>query len=207
MTRATPTIHFATHNKNKFREAKRCLAAYNIELAWLNVTYPEIRSDSLAAIASHGVMDLPVSVSAQAKEAVMTEDAGLFVHALGGFPGPYSAYVMETLGCEGILMLLDKQKDRGAHFQSAIAYRAPGQKPKIFMGECQGTIASEIRGSAGFGFDPIFIPQGAEKTFAQMSIDKKGRHSHRGRALEKLGHYLASGVTPESEPTNTTSAI
>ena len=116
----------------------------------------------------------------------MLEDAGLFIDALRGFPGVYSKYVFFTIGLPGILQLLQGAENRKAVFRSVYAYSEPGQKPVIVVGECNGTISTEPRGEHGFGYDPLFIPKGAKKTFGEMTIEEKNQYSHRAKALEKL---------------------
>ncbi|NOZ89276.1 MAG: RdgB/HAM1 family non-canonical purine NTP pyrophosphatase, partial [Crenarchaeota archaeon] len=120
---------------------------------------------------------------------VAVEDAGLFVDALSGFPGPYSSYVYKTIGVHGILRLLEGEENRAARFVSVIAYAGPWGV-QLFRGEVKGSIAAEPRGSGGFGFDPIFIPEGADKTFAEMNIEEKNMYSHRARAARKLCSWL-----------------
>jgi len=120
---------------------------------------------------------------------VFVEDAGLFIDALNGFPGPYSSYVYRTIGVEGVLKLVEG-KSRGAAFVSVIALYHPGKGVRVFKGMCRGVIAQHPRGFSGFGFDPIFIPEGVGKTFAEMREDEKNKLSHRGEAARKLIEWL-----------------
>ena len=155
----------------------------------LTVEKEEIQSSRLEEIALHALRridfhDAPFFV----------EDAGLFVEALNGFPGPYSSYVYKTIGCEGILKLLEGLDNRKAYFLSVVALKAPGLGDVVFNGKVNGIIASEMRGEKGFGFDPIFIPDGCEKTFAEMSIEEKSRYSHRGKALRKMGEWIVKNL-------------
>jgi XTP/dITP diphosphohydrolase len=85
---------------------------------------------------------------------------------------------------------LDEKKRRTAVFRSVYAYSEPDKKPLFFIGECQGKIANKERGEGGFGYDPIFIPDGETKTFAEMSIEEKNTFSHRGKAMDKLIDFL-----------------
>ena len=181
-------IFLATGNFHKFDEARRVLADYGISSAMLRVKNVEIQSDSLEEIARTSAIDaynrchLPVIV----------EDAGLFVDALKGFPGPYAAYVYKTISNPGLLKLMENVKDRKAMFRSVIAYCDGKVEPVCFEGEALGTIAhDEIWGrlKTGFGFDPIFQPAGSEKTFAEMAIEEKNRFSHRAKAVRKLAEW------------------
>jgi XTP/dITP diphosphohydrolase len=120
------------------------------------------------------------------------EDAGLFVDALSGFPGVYSRYVFSTLGCDGILRLLQDvpEAQRGARFRAVVAYVDPQRNVHLVRGEARGRIERAPRGDKGFGFDPIFVPDGERRTFAQMTPAEKGGVSHRGRALDALVEHL-----------------
>jgi XTP/dITP diphosphohydrolase len=124
---------------------------------------------------------------------VVVEDAGLFVEGLGGFPGPYAAYVYRTIGNAGLLKLLKDVGDRRARFVSVVAYFSGGaDKPVCFRGVVDGLILEEERkgrGEGGFGFDPVFKPDGCDVSFAEMSVDEKNRFSHRAEAFRKFGEW------------------
>ncbi len=124
---------------------------------------------------------------------LVVEDAGLFVDALNGFPGPYAAYVYKTVCNPGLLKLMDKTSDRRATFRSVIAYYDGRSKPLLFEGESTGRIAyNEVWGKlkTGFGFDPIFQPMGSQKTFAEMAISEKNSCSHRANAVRKFAEWF-----------------
>jgi XTP/dITP diphosphohydrolase len=175
-------IVFVTRNNGKFREAEAKLKS--IELRQCRQKYPEIQSNKLEEVVLFAMEHL------EKKHPFFIEDAGLFIEALNGFPGVYSAYVFRSIGCEGILRILGDTRERRAIFKSVIAYKEPRSKPILFRGECRGRIAYEKRGSHGFGYDPIFIPQGSTKTFGEMTIDEKNSFSHRGRSLQSFLKYL-----------------
>lgn len=176
------TIYFVTSNKGKVMEAKEKLSVINIEVVQRNLGYPEIQADTLEEVARFGVED----VQKRFNRSFILEDAGLFIDALNGFPGVYSSYVFRTIGCKGVLKLLENIDERKAVFRSVIAYKEPDKSPMFFVGECRGRIFTKELGNHGFGFDPIFIPDGETKTFAQMDVKEKNRFSHRARSLEKL---------------------
>ncbi len=146
-------------------------------------------------------MDDPVEIvefSLQQMEndgrAVVMEDAGIFIEHFGGFPGPYSSYVLKRLDNPGILKLIEGVEDRRAHYQSAVAIRL-GHKIQSFRGYVRGAIAEGIRGTEGFGYDPIFIPdEGDGRTFGEMTEEEKNVISHRARAFRKLGEWLANSL-------------
>jgi len=121
------------------------------------------------------------------------EDAGLFVEALKGFPGPYSAYVYRTLGTRGILKLMENVEDRAASFRSVVVFSSPEHQPVCFSGEVKGRISMEERGDSGFGFDPIFEPEAGDgRTFAEMTTEEKNRYSHRAEALRRFAKWYSS---------------
>jgi|Deesub1362B_J571_1020462.scaffolds.fasta_scaffold06927_3 XTP/dITP diphosphohydrolase len=181
-------IFFATSNKNKYLEAKAILENFNIKVKWLKGKYPEIQAESLEEIAAFTAK----WVAEKTKKKVFVEDAGLFIQTLNGFPGPYSSYVYQTIGNTGILKLLEGETKREAFFMSVIAYCKPSSKPITFTGKVHGTIAYEVRGDKGWGFDPIFIPkEGKGKTYAEMGPENKNKVSHRRKALEKFGTWFS----------------
>jgi XTP/dITP diphosphohydrolase len=122
------------------------------------------------------------------------DDSGLIIPSLNGEPGVYSArYAGDHRNADDNMnLVLDKlrdQNERNAHFSTVIALYIH-HKVHIFDGKIDGTIIHEKRGNAGFGYDPIFLPDGSEKTFAEMSTEEKNARSHRARALEKMMTYL-----------------
>jgi len=181
-----PLLLFATGNPHKFAEAKAILSRSGIHVKQYPHRPPEIQADTLEEIARHSVEQ----ILAKVKHPIFVEDAGLFIHSLNGFPGPYSSYVLRTIGNAGILKLMEGAAERKATFCSAVAYAAPGQPCLVFTGKTQGQIAHEIRGTH-WGFDPIFIPiEGDGRTYAEMKTEEKNRLSHRAKALAKLANYL-----------------
>jgi XTP/dITP diphosphohydrolase len=182
-------VFFATNNINKFNEARKVLAEYKIAVGMLRVKALEIQNDGLKEIAESSVIDAFEKV----KLPIIVEDAGLFVDALGGFPGPYAAYVYKTISNKGLLRLMERLEDRHAGFQSVIAYFSSGLKsPVCFDGEVVGEITREERkgeGDSSFGFDPVFKPAGSSKTFAEMSTVEKNSFSHRAKALRKFAEW------------------
>ena len=120
----------------------------------------------------------------------MADDSGLEVAALGGAPGIYSArYAGEHCSYsdnnEKLLRELTDKTDRSAQFRTVIALSDPEGSVKTVSGKCPGRIIEELRGTNGFGYDPLFVPEGYTETFAQLSSEIKNRISHRARALQK----------------------
>ncbi|KAA0001701.1 MAG: XTP/dITP diphosphatase [Thermoplasmata archaeon] len=175
-------IYFVTSNKGKWKEFQELMNEYEIEM--LNVKYPEIQADSLQEVALYGLQYLVKKIDGM----FMIEDSGLFIHALNGFPGVYSSYIFKSIGNDGILKLMEGIKERKASFHSLIALYDGGMH--FFEGICSGKISYKQRGKEGFGYDPIFIPEGCKKTFAEMETKEKNEYSHRGKAIRKLKEYL-----------------
>src|SRR3989344_9693217 len=178
------TFYFATSNKGKFAEAKEKFRAAGLKLKRKPVDLLEIQDDDLVKISKISAAPL-VRIF---KKPFFVEDAGFFVNALNGFPGPYTKYAYYSIGPKGILKLMQGKKNRSAYFVSAIVFRDGGRE-KVFKGICRGNVTHSVQGSRGFGFDPIFIPKGERKTFAS-DLSLKQRVSHRSLALRKLINYL-----------------
>ena len=179
-------IYFVTSNKGKYAEARALFE----DLVQKDIGYTEIQADSLEEVAAYGIME----VAARLDRPVMIEDAGLFVHALQGFPGVYSAYVQKTIGNAGILRLMEGVERRTAHFKSVVAYAEPGREPVMFKGEVHGEIGFEERGRKGFGYDPIFYV--GEKSMGEMEIEEKNRISHRAASMRALKDWLKGRPNP-----------
>ena len=181
-------ILFATSNKGKLLEAQNFLLPLDYEVKQLKVAYPEIQARTLQEVASFGIHW--ISRERKMGDAVMLEDAGLFIHVLSDFPGVFSKWVYETIGLDGILKLMYNEAERSAHFESCLVYMEKGKEPIVFNGKVEGHITKEPTGSNGFGYDPLFIAKGETKTFAEITTEEKNKHSHRGQALQKLIKYL-----------------
>ncbi len=195
------TLNFLTGNPGKVFEAQELLSPLGIEVQAFQIEEesPDIiepQSESLTTVAlakiAQGVELLAAENRLQ--EMLLVEDSGLFINALPNFPGVYSAHVLKSLGCQGILKLLEEE--RGARFMTAAALWT-GEAVEVFVGTCEGEISTEIRGQDGFGYDPIFVPNDdvQQRTFAEMNTDEKSSMSHRGRALRALYDYL-DGTEP-----------
>lgn len=131
------------------------------------------------------------------REAVVAEDSGLVCDALDGAPGIFSSRFSEegtdAANNEKLLLLMKDvpPERRTARFVSVITLLAPGREPVVCRGEVEGHIAFKCEGESGFGYDPLFIPLGADVTFGCFPPEEKNRISHRARALEKLREELS----------------
>jgi XTP/dITP diphosphohydrolase len=178
-------VTFVTTNSGKFREVRELLAPYGIRVRWRRRTLPEPQADTLEEVVVSklaAVRDLPGYV--------LVEDSGLFIPSLKGFPGVYSAHILKTWGFGPLLELLQR-RDRRAFFRT-VAGLQRGRRRWTFVGEVHGRISERPRGREGFGFDPIFIPEGSFRTFGETPSEEKNELSHRARALRQVGELLRS---------------
>ena len=181
---------FATGNVHKFHEARAILREFGISTAMVRLKAKEIQADDINLIAETSAQE----AATESGMSIFVEDAGLFINALNGFPGPYSSYTHRTVGTKGILKLMANISTRDAHFQSVVTF-CDLNKPdpvKSFIGKAAGRIAFEERGKHGFGFDPIFEPTAnPRRTFAEMTQQEKNRLSHRAQALAQFGKWYS----------------
>jgi len=172
-------IRFVTGNEGKVEEAREYL---DESVEQVDYDYTEIQGD-LADIARYGARE--TFEATEGDEPVLVDDTGLFVEALDGFPGAYSAFVEDTLGIERVWRLAEAEENRKAAFRTVLVYD-DGETAETFEGSVRGRIVAP-RGAGGFGYDPIFEHDGT--TFAEMDTGKKNAISHRGRALAKFGDW------------------
>ena len=184
---------FATNNQNKVMEIQSLLPsnikAVSLKDAGINIDIPEPHN-TLEENAS----EKSVTIFRLTNKDCFSEDTGLEVMALGGEPGVRSArYAGNDSNAEqNILKLLDNmknQQNKQAQFKTVISLILNGKEIQ-FTGICEGEIISSPRGANGFGYDPVFIPSGADKTFAEMSLEEKNKYSHRKKATALLLQYL-----------------
>ena len=176
-------LFFATSNLHKFEEAQRILSNLGLSISLSETTLEEIQSNSLSEIAKRKAIDAYSKI----QRPVIIEDDGLFINPLDGFPGPYSSYVYNTIGNKGIIRLLENSELRDAKFVAIIAYYNGVGDVKLFESSIPGKISSIIE-QGGWGYDPIFIPDGESKTYANVS--DKDKFSHRSAALKKFSDWF-----------------
>ncbi|HIK00843.1 TPA: RdgB/HAM1 family non-canonical purine NTP pyrophosphatase [archaeon] len=180
----TKTFYFATSNKGKFAEAKEKFRAAGMKLKRKPVELLEIQSDDVKEIVRISALELTKTF----KKPFYVEDTAFFINALNGFPGTYAKHVYFTIGLRNVLKLMQGAKNRNARFETAIAFR-DGNREKVFKGICRGNVTHSVQGTQGWGYDPIFVPEGDRKTFASDPRLKQ-RVSARALALQKLISYL-----------------
>ena len=176
-------LFFASSNENKFQEAERILANLGMQINLFKTTLEEIQSNNLNDIAEKKAINAYDLI----QKPVIIEDDGLFINSLNGFPGPYSSYAYDTIGNKGIMNLLENSQVRDANFVSIIAYCDSDCDVKLFESSIPGKISSIIE-KGGWVYDPIFIPDGESKTYANVS--DKDKFSHRSAALTKFSNWF-----------------
>lgn len=169
-----------TSNPGKVAEYRRSFSDLGIEMEHLRLPYDEVQTSDLEEVVDKGMDE----IVAKGVRNFIVDDSGLFVDALKGFPGVWSAYAQKTIGNKGVLKLMEGVKDRGAEFRCCIGCDIEEQRI-IVTGVCKGSITEAESGSEGFGFDPIFTHDG-KRTFAEIPIEEKNEVSHRGNAVRLL---------------------
>lgn len=185
-------ICFATHNENKLREINEILSDYDIVgLHEIGCTEEIPETGSTLSENSKIKADF---VTSNYGISCFADDTGLEVEALNGDPGVYSARYAgnerDNLANINLLLKnLEPYSNKSARFRTVITLNLEG-KTHQFEGIVNGKIISDLKGVQGFGYDPIFIPEGYDQTFAEMSSEDKNAISHRGRAVAKLVEFL-----------------
>lgn len=146
---------------------------------------PEIQSDDVTEI----VLDKAQKAYAEIGQPVFVEDVSLVIDAWGKLPGPFIKYFIENVGAVGILRMLGTETNRKVTAICALGCH-DGKMVHTFLGKCAGQISLEIQGDNGFGFDPIFVPEGETRSFAEMPLEAKNQISHRARAYAMLRDFL-----------------
>ena len=177
---------FVTGNKSKARDVEKIL---KFPIKVIGIDLEEIQDVDVEKIAMHKVVEAFSKVNSP----VIVDDVGLYVEAWNGFPGPLIKWLLKAGGGNSslLLRLLKNEKNRNAMAILAIGYH-DGKMAHIFTGQVEGKIANEIKGDNGFGWDAVFIPNGYDKTFAEMTFEEKNKVSHRRRAFDKFKNYLDS---------------
>jgi XTP/dITP diphosphohydrolase len=189
----------ATRNRKKIEEIQRILEGMPVTLYTLDdfPGCPEVEED--ADTFEGNAKKKAAAVAEYSGKPAIADDSGLEVYALHGAPGVLSARYAGAGGndrknLEKLLFEMRGVEDseRGARFVCCITLAFPDGRVRTFFGFSEGRIGTGPKGFSGFGYDPVFYPQGHTTTFAEMSADEKDGLSHRGRALEKLRRYLPS---------------
>jgi len=185
-------LFVATHNQHKLREIGEILPGFTV-----HAEDPDVE-ETAPDFAGNALIKARAVAAAHKGCWVMADDSGLEVDALGGEPGVRSArYAGEPSDAAAnnalLLEKLDGASDRRAHFTCCVALVDPDGGEHIIEGRCFGRIARSVSGAGGFGYDPLFVPDGHEKTFAELAAGEKNAISHRGRALAEVKHMICGG--------------
>ena len=181
-------IVVATRNRHKLDEIRAILGVPDLLSAFDFPNVPDVVEDGATFEAN--AIKKAVALARATGLRALADDSGLEVDALGGAPGVYSArYAGEPANHarnnEKLLHAMAGRTDRTARFRCVLALAGPDGSVHVVDGRCEGRIIDELRGTEGFGYDPLFVPDGFDKTFAELSSEEKNRISHRGRALAK----------------------
>jgi XTP/dITP diphosphohydrolase len=178
-------IALITGNADK---AAEYAAMLGIDVTPAKADLTEVQSLDVAVVAARKAAD----AYAQLGEPVLVDDTGLTVYGWNRLPGALVAWFLDTVGPQGILDMAAGLTDRRATVTTALGY-ATAEGVRVFRGAVDGTLATELRGASGFGYDPIFIPDSdtSHRTYAQMTSEEKNKISHRRRAVEAMRDGLA----------------
>lgn len=187
-------LYIATHNAHKVREISKILPG-----ATIIPDDPENVVENAPDFAGNALIKVRAIAERHRGEWCMADDSGLEVAALDGAPGVRSArYAGEPSNTSANNALLLKNLagvvDRRANFTCAVAIVSPSGSEHVVVGKCFGRIAESPSGVAGFGYDPLFVPDGHDKSFAELSADEKNAISHRGRAFAEVKKFLGGMI-------------
>lgn len=192
-----PRVVLATRNPGKAREIATIYGHRGI--TWLTLDdFPGIRpEEEVGATYAENAAAKAMAASSATGLPALADDSGIEVDALGGAPGVHSARFLGAAAtdAERNARLLDLLTDvhpegRTARYRAAVAVAVPDGSVRVFEGKCEGHIATSSRGSGGFGYDPIFVPEGDARTMAEVPAEIKNHISHRARALRAAEPYL-----------------
>lgn len=175
-------ILFITGNVNKIEEVR---AITGLSIVAKNLDIPEIQSLDVEEVAKEKALE----AFNMTRQPVVVDDTGMSIEALNGLPGALITWFLKTLKPEGIVKLLAQEKNRKASVTTCIAYADQGGAV-TFVGTVHGEIAISLRGESNFGYDPIFIPEGHKKTYAEIGKEEKNQISMRKIALIKFKEFM-----------------
>ena len=191
-------VILATQNKGKIDEMRETFSKFGMDVVSRDeMGLPKDDIEETGTTFEENSYIKASTIAKQCDGIVVADDSGIAVDCIGGKPGVYSARFAGE-GCTPhdnnvkLLKLMDgiPADERGAIFVSVIKLIYPDGKKLVARGECEGYIAEEIRGDHGFGYDPLFIPKGYDKTFGELSVELKNKISHRAKSLHKLEELI-----------------
>lgn len=175
-------IVFVTSNQNKVREAEQILG---MKLESISADVPEIQAIQVREV----VEDKAKAAYEKIRRPLIVEDTGLYIESLNGFPGALIKWFLKSVGNAGICNLLKGVSPRKAYAETCICFY-DGKELKTFWGRIDGSITESPQGETRFGWDPIFIPEGYKKSFAELGAEEKNKISMRRKAFLGLKEFL-----------------
>lgn len=182
-------VTFVTSNNEKLAIAEKALKDSQFQVVGKKIDCEEVQSDDVEEIAAKSAK----FASEKLEESVIKVDSGLFIEALGGFPGPYSSFVEKRLRSELILKMMKGTSNRRAFYKEALAYCELGREPIVFTAFTYGHISRRASGKLGWNFDRIFIANGDKKTMAHFS-DKERIAKYSDKNWKKLSSFLEKKI-------------
>jgi XTP/dITP diphosphohydrolase len=188
----------ATQNKHKIKEMNAIIGSFGLELiSRRDAGVPDYEVEEDGGTFEKNSLIKAMEIHKACGMITIADDSGLMVDSLGGAPGVYSARFAGEDGNdrknnEKLLELLSgfPEKERGAKFVAVITMVFSEEEVLVARGECKGHILYDGKGENGFGYDPLFVPEGYDQSFAELSTDEKNRISHRAKALKALAEQL-----------------
>ncbi len=192
-------IVIATGNKNKVIEFKELFEKYPFNVTSMKDEGIVLDIEETGTTFKENAILKAKAVAKLTNKIVISDDSGISVHALDGFPGIHSARWMEGHSYDEknqvLLDMIKDKEDKTAHYTCAIAVmNFPGQEDQVFEGICEGTLIPSQKGTTGFGYDPIFMPKGKNCSFSMMSEDEKNTISHRANASKLLIEFIEKSL-------------
>jgi len=181
------SVFLVTSNLGKVEEISKHLEKFGIKVIGKEMEIPEIGEEQETIAKSKAEFAVE-----RLEVPVIVEDTGLYFAAYKNFPGIRSKFVFQAIGYEGILKLLEN-KSRKAYFKTIVAYCEPNKEPKTFVGINPGTLSENVRGVSHprLPYDSIFIPDGDDRTFAEMTKEEKAKYSARAKAAEEFAQWFS----------------
>lgn len=191
----TTPIIFSTHSRHKLQEVKQLFGDEFTFLTLADMEFNEDIPEPFFTLEENAAVKAE-TVYQRFQFPTFAEDTGLFIEALNGEPGVFSArYAGEPTDArrniEKVLEQMEGLTSRKAYFKTVICFKTDTQR-YFFEGVCEGSLSEHPQGEKGFGYDPIFIPDGYSKTFAELGDEAKNKISHRKKAMDAFKHFLSS---------------
>ncbi len=163
---ARKPVYFVTSNPGKLETMRSYVSemGLNLNVRMLKARHPEVKTDDTLETTA---MEKARYCAVRYRKAVIATDVGIFVESLKGFPGVNTAFSLDRIGLSGLAKLLEGEENRKVVWRCALAYCEPKGRPAVFSAEREGAVADAPRGDRGFGWDPLFIPAGRDKTFGE----------------------------------------